>query len=251
MGARRPLDEVLAAERLLLTPEETAEVHRVGRTTIYALMKADDVRPVHIGCSCRISRAELERYVRRLETPPPSAAAHPRRRRRTHEPGGPFDLTVEPVDRLGAVATRAPVSEDGHRLDSGHHKRPRERLMADLDEPEGPHQSGRRRPHNSKRVSGESSIYCDDDGRWHGFISKGKESGRRDRRHLEPGQKDPGRAALPRDARHPPSRGGPAGRRPARAPGRAPRRRSVLRPRQGQQRSGGAGRRRDGHRPTP
>ena len=57
MGARRPLDEILAAERLLLTPEETAEVHRVGRTTIYALMKADDVRPVHIGCSCRIFRA--------------------------------------------------------------------------------------------------------------------------------------------------------------------------------------------------
>jgi integrase len=36
-----------------------------------------------------------------------------------------------------------------------------------------------------KRASGESSIYRDDDGRWHGFVSMGqKENGRRDRRHV-------------------------------------------------------------------
>ena len=94
------LGDVLAAEPLLLTPEEAANVLRVGSTTIYALMKVDELRPVHIGRSCRISRAELERYVRRLETPPPGAA--PRRRRRRREPtnqGGLFDLAVEPVDR--------------------------------------------------------------------------------------------------------------------------------------------------------
>jgi integrase len=35
------------------------------------------------------------------------------------------------------------------------------------------------------RASGESSIYQDDDGRWHGFVSMGKkENGRRDRRHV-------------------------------------------------------------------
>lgn len=37
---------------------------------------------------------------------------------------------------------------------------------------------------NRKRASGESSIYQDEDGRWHGFVSMGKkENGRRDRRH--------------------------------------------------------------------
>jgi excisionase family DNA binding protein len=94
------LGDVLAADPLLLTPEEAAKALRVSRTTIYALMKADEVRPVHIGRSCRISRAELERYVRRLETPRPSATPHGSRRRRTPtNQGGLFDLAVEPVDR--------------------------------------------------------------------------------------------------------------------------------------------------------
>jgi len=61
------LRDLLAGERLLLTPEEAAELLRVGRTTVYALIKAGDSHPVHIGRSCRISRAELERYVRLLE----------------------------------------------------------------------------------------------------------------------------------------------------------------------------------------
>jgi integrase len=45
---------------------------------------------------------------------------------------------------------------------------------------------GRRNaPENKKRASGESSIYQDEDGRWHGFVSMGKkENGRRDRRHV-------------------------------------------------------------------
>jgi len=29
-------------------------------------MKAGELRPIHIGRSCRLSRAELERYVRRM-----------------------------------------------------------------------------------------------------------------------------------------------------------------------------------------
>ena len=61
------LRDLLAGERLLLTPEEAAELLRVGRTTVYALIKAGDLHPVHIGRSCRISRAELERYVHLLE----------------------------------------------------------------------------------------------------------------------------------------------------------------------------------------
>src|SRR3954468_12742294 len=77
--ADRPRDAG-ASESLLLTPEEAATLLRVGRTTVYALMKAGDLRPVHIGRSCRISRAELERYVRMLQNPPQAAPAKHRRR---------------------------------------------------------------------------------------------------------------------------------------------------------------------------
>ncbi len=66
--------DVLAGDPLLLTPEEAAKLLSVGRTTVYALIKAGDLRPVHIGRSCRISRAELERYVRMLQNPPSGAA---------------------------------------------------------------------------------------------------------------------------------------------------------------------------------
>ena len=68
MGDPQRLQDVLAADALLLTPEEAATVLRIGRTTVYALMKAGQLRPVHIGRSCRLSRTELERYVRCLET---------------------------------------------------------------------------------------------------------------------------------------------------------------------------------------
>ena len=72
---------------------------RIGRTTLYALMKAGDLRPVHIGRSCRLSRAELERYVRRLEAPAPSAPAPPRRHRPTStNQSGLFELTSDPVE---------------------------------------------------------------------------------------------------------------------------------------------------------
>ncbi len=66
---QRAQDE-LTRDWLLLTPEEAAQVLRIGRTTIYALMKAGELRPVHIGRSCRLSRAELEHYVDRLHRPP-------------------------------------------------------------------------------------------------------------------------------------------------------------------------------------
>ena len=80
MGGPQPFRDVMAADRLLLTPEEAAKVLRVGRTTVYALMKSGRLRRVHIGRSCRLTRAELERYVNRLESPqagpppPPDAA---------------------------------------------------------------------------------------------------------------------------------------------------------------------------------
>src|SRR3954447_26093076 len=78
--AQRPREPV-SSDPLLLTPEEAATLLRVGRTTVYALMKAGELRPVHIGRSCRLARAELERYVRRLQNPPQATSAHRPRRR--------------------------------------------------------------------------------------------------------------------------------------------------------------------------
>lgn len=69
-------------ESLLLTPEEAAQVLRVGRTTLYALIKDGDLRPVHIGRSCRLSWSELERYVDRLETLTPAPSTRLSRRQR-------------------------------------------------------------------------------------------------------------------------------------------------------------------------
>jgi excisionase family DNA binding protein len=80
MGRPQPRREGLSDGALLLTPEEAARVLSIGRTTIFALIKAGELRPVRIGRSCRLSRIELERYVDRLQAPPP---ARPRGRRPT------------------------------------------------------------------------------------------------------------------------------------------------------------------------
>jgi excisionase family DNA binding protein len=66
------LRDVLADDALLVTPEEAAKLLRVGRTTVYALMKTGDLHPVHIGRSCRLPRGELQRYVDGLTTPRPA-----------------------------------------------------------------------------------------------------------------------------------------------------------------------------------
>lgn len=68
----------LYPNQLLFTTPEAADVLRVGRTTVYALIGSGEIRPIHIGRSCRISRGELERYVATLdsvESPPTPAAA--------------------------------------------------------------------------------------------------------------------------------------------------------------------------------
>ena len=89
-------------ESLLLTPEEAARLLRIGRTTVYALMKAGDLRPVHIGRSCRLARAELERYVNRLHAPEPSERRRPQPRRRANtDQDGLFEVDGEAVDESG------------------------------------------------------------------------------------------------------------------------------------------------------
>ena len=96
------------AESLLLTPEEAARLLRIGRTTVYALMKAGDLHPVHIGRSCRLARAELERYVNRLHAPEP-IARRPRPRRRTStDQGGLFEIDGEFVDESASVDYAGP-----------------------------------------------------------------------------------------------------------------------------------------------
>lgn len=67
-----------SAQQLLFTPEEAARLLRVGRTTVFALIKTGALKPVHIGRACRLSAAELARYVHDLETPPPRPSSHRR-----------------------------------------------------------------------------------------------------------------------------------------------------------------------------
>ena len=71
-----------SGEALLLTPEEAAQVLRVGRTTLYALIQQGHLRPIHIGRSCRLSWSELERYVDRLEALAPAPSTRLSRLRR-------------------------------------------------------------------------------------------------------------------------------------------------------------------------
>ena len=85
-------------EQLLLTTVQAAKVLNVGRTTIYQLIKRGELHPVHLARSCRISWAELERYVTRLDAahgaePSPSTG---RRWRRMMTPDGrPMIVPVE------------------------------------------------------------------------------------------------------------------------------------------------------------
>ena len=98
MGDSQWQRDPASSDPLLLTPEEAAEVLRVGRTTIYALMKAGDLHAVHIGRCCRLSRAELERYVRHLEAPEPAPPRPRVRRRTTVDQRKLFELDPPPPD---------------------------------------------------------------------------------------------------------------------------------------------------------
>ena len=55
-------------ERILLTPEEAGERLGVGRTTVYALIKAGELESVQIGRLRRIPVVAVQEYASRLIT---------------------------------------------------------------------------------------------------------------------------------------------------------------------------------------
>jgi excisionase family DNA binding protein len=60
-------DRDFTDEQLLLTTVQAARVLGVGRTKIYQLISDGQLRPVHVARCCRLSWAELERYVMHLD----------------------------------------------------------------------------------------------------------------------------------------------------------------------------------------
>lgn len=91
--------DIWTDEQLLLTAEEAAKALSVGRTTLYALIKEGKLRSVHIGRSCRLTRAELVRYVERLDRP----ASEP--------------TPLRPRRRAESAATQAGLFEAGRNPD--------------------------------------------------------------------------------------------------------------------------------------
>jgi excisionase family DNA binding protein len=59
---------------LLVTIEEAARLLSLGRTTIYGLLSAGELRAVRVGRCRRISVSELADYVRRMEAKPEQSA---------------------------------------------------------------------------------------------------------------------------------------------------------------------------------
>jgi excisionase family DNA binding protein len=58
---------VVFGDQMLFTTSEVARVLHLSRTTVYTLINDGSIRPVHIGRSCRITRAELDRFVGGLD----------------------------------------------------------------------------------------------------------------------------------------------------------------------------------------
>ena len=78
-------------EQLLLDTVQAGRVLGVCRTTVYQLINKGELHPVYLGRCCRISWAELERYVARLDSNNATAASDraPKRRwRRVATPSG-------------------------------------------------------------------------------------------------------------------------------------------------------------------
>ncbi|WP_375482438.1 helix-turn-helix domain-containing protein [uncultured Jatrophihabitans sp.] len=80
-------------EQMLLTIVQAARLLGIGRTTVYQLIKDGELHPVHVARACRLSWAELERYVARLDAAnqpdlPPATSKAARRWRRVTDASG-------------------------------------------------------------------------------------------------------------------------------------------------------------------
>ena len=124
MGDVERLHDVVGQGRAAADARGGRHVLRVGRTTVYALMKAGDLRPVHIGRSCRISHAELERYVaparRSPADVPRSFAGTPANH---HGPARTLRPHSTAARRRVMSTSRLPVSGPSATLSSGHEHR--------------------------------------------------------------------------------------------------------------------------------
>ena len=59
-------------DKLLLTPEEAADVLGIGRTKLYELLSSDRLRSVRIDGSRRVAPDALVDFVRRLDDDHPA-----------------------------------------------------------------------------------------------------------------------------------------------------------------------------------
>lgn len=57
---------IAPAERLLLTPEEAAQVLAIGRSKVYDLLRSEEISSIRIGGSRRIPVSALHEFVGRL-----------------------------------------------------------------------------------------------------------------------------------------------------------------------------------------
>jgi excisionase family DNA binding protein len=91
-----PANESASDRQLLYRVEEVARLYGVGRTTMYALIRDGMLHAVHIGRSCRITRAEAERFARSLDARNAMGVAPQatvtRRRRTAANQGELFDV---------------------------------------------------------------------------------------------------------------------------------------------------------------
>lgn len=58
--------DVTTVQPLLLTLDETAAVLKVGRSTVYALIRAGELDSVKIGTNHRVALDDVKNYVNRL-----------------------------------------------------------------------------------------------------------------------------------------------------------------------------------------
>lgn len=88
---------------LLVDAKQAAQLLGIGRTTLYELIKAGAVVPVHIGRCVRFSVAELERFVANgcavdVDSPPTPRPDQVRTRSRSSRRAASHDLTLRLFD---------------------------------------------------------------------------------------------------------------------------------------------------------